>query len=53
MGFSIEDKFYFCPLTLTSPCIKLENDVPVVFTREEIMNIITDVPDKYVGDKNI
>lgn len=50
-GFKVKDKFFSCPLAITVcgfynglPVVE-----PIVFTRNDVLNIISDVPENYIG----
>lgn len=55
MGFKIKEKFYSCPLSLT--VCGYYGGEPVqeimVFNREDVLNIIKDVPENYIGPENL
>lgn len=49
----IKERFSFCPLvvsTSNSNCSCLQ---PMIFNRTEVLNIISDIPENYIGDENI
>lgn len=53
MGAKVKDKYDFCPLTLTI-CGEYGSIVEtMVFTREDVKRIISDVPEHYIGDMEI
>lgn len=49
-----EIKYFEYPLSLTvCSCLAERNEIPIVFTREEVQNIINDVPENYIGGKTL
>ena len=52
LGIKTKTRYNFCPLSITV-CGQYKGEPivePVVFTREDVLNVIADVPENYVGD---
>ena len=51
IGFKIKEKYYSCPLALTVCGFYKRRPVQeiMVFNRNDVLNIIKDVPENYVG----
>ena len=51
VGFKVKDKYTSCPLAITVCGIYSREPVvePIVFTREDVLRIIRDVPENYDG----
>ena len=52
-GFKVKKKYSPCPLAITVCGLYKSQPIvePIVFTREDVENIINDVPENYIGEK--
>lgn len=55
LGAKVKDNYVSCPLSLTV-CNQYSGDPifePMVFNREDVLKIISDVPENYVGPEEL
>lgn len=54
-GFKVKKKYSHCPLAITV-CGSYKNQPivePIIFTREDVLKIISDVPENYAGEDTL
>ena len=54
-GFKFKDKYSPCPLAITACGVSSREPLvePIIFTREDVLKIVADVPENYIGSEEL